>query len=74
VFGAIANGVITSRLDRPSGAGAVELEDVPVGVLDPALQAVFVAVACCVLLLGLAGLLMPSGRPSPSAEGPATGE
>ena len=74
VFGAIANGVVTSRLDRGSGGGSVELEEVPLGVLDPALQAVFVAVAGCVLLLGVAGLMMPSRVVGPTEEGLATGE
>ena len=59
VFGAIANAVVADRLGGADAAGAVELEELPVAVLDPALQAVFLAVAAAALLLVLAPLLMP---------------
>ena len=60
VFGAIANAVVADRLGGADRAGAVDLDQVPVGVLDPALQAVFLAVAGCALLLVLGALMMPS--------------
>ncbi len=60
VFGAIANGVVAARVGGGAGAGDVDLELLPVGVLHPALHAVFVAVAATSLALVLAGLLMPS--------------
>jgi EmrB/QacA subfamily drug resistance transporter len=59
VFGAIANATVVHRLGS-SRTEQVELEHLPVGVLDPALHAVFVAVAACALLLVVAALLMPS--------------
>ncbi len=60
MFGAIANGVVADRLGGADAAGAAELDRLPVAVLDPALQAVFLAVAGCALLLVLGALLMPS--------------
>jgi MFS family permease len=60
MFGAIANGVVADRLGGADAAGAVNLDQLPVAVLDPALQAVFLAVAGCALLLVLGALLMPS--------------
>ncbi|WP_312855962.1 MDR family MFS transporter [Nocardioides stalactiti] len=59
-LGAIANAVVANRLGGSEAAGSVDLEDLPVTVLDPALQAVFLAVALCALLLVGAALLMPS--------------
>ncbi|UMG94477.1 MDR family MFS transporter [Nocardioides sp. TF02-7] len=64
-FGAIANAAVASRLDGGGHAGAVDLDELPVSVLDPALQAVFLAVACSALLLVAAGLLMPRRGPDP---------
>jgi MFS family permease len=58
VLGAIANAVVTSRLGSDR-AGSADLEDLPVAVLDPAVQAVFLTVAGCALVLVLAGLIMP---------------
>jgi len=60
MFGAIANAIVAGRLGGADAAGAVELDELPVDVLDPALQAVFLAVAGCALLLVLGALLMPS--------------
>lgn len=59
VFGAIANAGVAARLGSGVDAGSVELEDLPVGVLEPALHLVFVAVAVCSAALVVAGLLMP---------------
>ncbi len=74
MFGAIANSVVTGRLGGADAAGSVELDQLPVGVLDPALQAVFLAVAGCALLLVISGLMMPSRvGPGPESE-PATPE
>lgn len=74
MFGAIANGVVADRLGGADEAGSVELEQLPVAVLDPALQAVFLAVAGCALLLVLGALLMPS-RVGPQHDSEsATGE
>ena len=74
MFGAIANGVVADRLGGADAAGAVKLEELPVAVLDPALQAVFLAVAGCALLLVLGALLMPS-RVGPAHDSEtATGE
>ncbi|MBM0128166.1 MDR family MFS transporter [Pimelobacter simplex] len=67
VFGAIANGVVASRLGGGERAGEVELEALPVSVLDPALQAVFLAVATTAAGLVVAGLLMPK-RVVPAGE------
>lgn len=55
VLGAIANHVVADRLD---GAPA-DLESLPSGVLDPAIQAVFVAVAVVALALVVAAAFMP---------------
>jgi EmrB/QacA subfamily drug resistance transporter len=74
VFGAIANGILARRLGTGQDAGSLDLDDVPVEVLDPALQAVFVAVAGCLLLIGVAGLMMPSRVVSPEERAGATGE
>ena len=60
MFGAIANGVVADRLGGADAAGAVNLDQLPVAVLDPALQAVFLAVAGCALLLVVGALLMPA--------------
>ena len=68
VFGAIANGVVADRLGGADRAGSVELEKLPDAVLDPALQAVFLAVACCALLLVLAALMMPKRVEGPDGE------
>ena len=57
IFGAIANGVVTSRTG--GSAGDVELETLPVSVLEPALHTVFVGVAVTAVALVVAGLLMP---------------
>jgi len=74
MFGAIANGVVADRLGGADAAGAVKLEQLPVAVLDPALQTVFLAVAGCALLLVVGALLMPSRvAPTPGSE-PATAE
>ncbi|WP_246159574.1 MDR family MFS transporter [Nocardioides antri] len=74
MFGAIANAIVADRLGGAEAAGAVELEQLPVGVLDPALQAVFLAVAACALLLVLAGLMMPSRLVDGPDREPATSE
>lgn len=68
VFGAIANGVVADRLGGADRAGSVELEKLPDAVLDPALQAVFLAVAGCALLLVLAALMMPGRVEGPDGE------
>ncbi len=74
MFGAIANAVVADRLGGADAAGTVDLDQLPVGVLDPALQAVFLAVAGCALLLVLSALLMPS-RVGPQHDSePATHE
>lgn len=59
VFGAVANGVVASRLGGGRRAGEVDLEALPVAVLDPALHTVFVVVACTSVALVVAGLVMP---------------
>lgn len=59
VFGAVANGVVASRLGGGHRAGDVDLDALPVGVLEPALHAVFVGVALTALALVVAGLVMP---------------
>jgi MFS family permease len=74
MFGAIANAVVADRLGGADVAGAVDLADLPVAVLDPALQAVFLAVAGGALLLVLAALLMPSRLGNPHDSGAATPE
>lgn len=60
VFGAIANGVVASRLGGGHHAGDINLDALPVSILDPALHTVFVVVACTSLALVVAGLVMPS--------------
>lgn len=72
VFGAIANAAVVSRTG--GDPGDVELDRLPVDVLQPALHAVFLAVAACAVLLVLAGLLMPSRLDDPTEPGSATGE
>lgn len=59
VFGAVANGVVAARLGGGHAAGDVDLEGLPVDVLDPALHAVFVGVLLASLALVVAGLVMP---------------
>lgn len=59
VFGAVANGVVSRRLGGGDEASSVDLEALPVSVLDPALHTVFVTVAVAALGLVVAGLLMP---------------
>lgn len=74
MFGAIANAVVADKLGGASAAGAANLDDLPVAVLDPALQTVFLAVAGGALLLVIAALLMPS-RVGPAHDpGVATAE
>jgi MFS family permease len=55
VFGAIANGVVASRLGR----GVPDLEHLTPEVLHPAIRAVFVASVVVALLLLVVGFLMP---------------
>ncbi len=63
VFGAIANGVVASRLGR----GVPVLDDLTPEVLEPAIHAVFVASAVvAVVLLGV-GLVMPREVNEPGA-------
>jgi hypothetical protein len=55
VFGAISNGVIRNRTDSvPS-----DLAQLPAGVLEPAVHAVFVAAAAIAVLLLAASSAMP---------------
>lgn len=61
IFGAVANAVVATRLGREQ-AGSVDLDALPVGVLEPAVHAVFVAVAITAVALLVSGLVMPSGR------------
>lgn len=74
MFGAIANSVVADRLGGADRAGSVKLEELPVAVLDPAVQAVFLAVAGGALLLVFAALLMPSRVGHTDGQGPATSE
>jgi EmrB/QacA subfamily drug resistance transporter len=74
MFGAIANAVVADRLGGADAAGSANLEDLPVGVLDPALQTVFLAVAGGALLLVIAALLMPSRVGAPQDSEGATAE
>ncbi|WP_235531053.1 MULTISPECIES: MFS transporter [unclassified Nocardioides] len=60
VFGAVANGVVASRLGGGQRAGEVDLDALPISILDPALHTVFVVVACTSVALVVAGLVMPS--------------
>jgi MFS family permease len=63
VFGAIANGVIRDRTDSvPS-----DLSQLPAGVLEPAVHAVFVAAAAIAVLLLAASLAMPKRVTAPDA-------
>lgn len=59
IFGAVANGVVASRLGSERAA-QVGIEALPVDVLHPALHAVFLAVAGTSVALVVAGLVMPS--------------
>ena len=59
IFGAIANAGVAARLGGGQDAGSVELEDLPIGVLEPALHLVFLVVTACAALLVVAWLLMP---------------
>lgn len=63
-FGAIANGVVAARLGGGHRAGSVDLDALPVSILDPALHAVFVVVALTSIALVVAGLVMPTRVPS----------
>ncbi len=63
VFGAIANGVVASRLD----GATPDLERLPAGVLEPAVHAVFVASAVVAVALLVAGLVMPRRVVEPSS-------
>lgn len=67
VFGAVANGVVASRLGGGHHAGDASLDALPLGVLEPALHAVFVGVALTALALVVAGLVMPRSF-EPAAE------
>ncbi|MEV5000079.1 MFS transporter [Nocardioides sp. LML1-1-1.1] len=58
VFGAVANGVVAARLGGHR-AGDVDLDALPIDVLEPALHAVFAGVALAALALVVAGLVMP---------------
>jgi EmrB/QacA subfamily drug resistance transporter len=55
VFGAVVNGVIRDRM----GSTSVSLEELPAGVLAPAVHAVFVVAAVSTALLLLAAQVMP---------------
>lgn len=57
IFGAVANGVVVGRIG--GSAADVDLETLPVDVLEPALHAVFLSVAIAALALVVAGSLMP---------------
>jgi EmrB/QacA subfamily drug resistance transporter len=63
VFGAIANGVVASRLGR----GVPDLEHLTPDVLNPAIHAVFVASAVFALALLPVGLLMTRRISEPTA-------
>ena len=54
-FGALANGVVRSRL----GSDPSNLESLPAGVLEPAIHAVFVASFAVAVLLVVAAAFMP---------------
>ncbi|WP_245596593.1 MDR family MFS transporter [Nocardioides alkalitolerans] len=77
VFGAVANGLIA----RDAGGVVPELADLPAGVLDPAVRAVFALAAALTLVLVAAVLVMPGRRGAaaddrtsgPPAAGPGTG-
>jgi MFS family permease len=64
VFGAIANGVVASRLGR----GVPDLEHLTPAVLEPAIHAVFVASAITAVALVLAAALMVQRVTEPAAE------
>ncbi|WP_182378119.1 MFS transporter [Nocardioides sp. WS12] len=59
-FGAVANGVVAARLGGGHHAGDVDLDALPISILDPALHTVFVVVAFTSIALVVAGLVMPS--------------
>lgn len=63
VYGAIANAIVTSRTTADG-----ELEDLPASVLDPALHAVFLAVAATAVLLVAAWLVMPRRPTGPDGD------
>lgn len=73
-FGALANGIVASRLGGGVDPGDVELDGLAAGVLEPALSAVFVAVFAVSFALVVAGLVMPSRVHSPDSEAQVTGE
>lgn len=73
-FGALANGIVASRLGGGVDAGDIDLESLPAAVLHPALHAVFVAVFAVSATLVIAGLVMPSRVHSPDDETDVTGE
>jgi MFS family permease len=56
VFGAVANGVVAARL----GDDHADLENVPAGVLAPAIHDVYYGAAAAALLLVLAVVFMPN--------------
>nr|WP_179670401.1 MDR family MFS transporter [Nocardioides thalensis] len=64
-FGALANGIVASRLGGGVDAADVDLDKLAVAVLEPALSAVFVAVFLVSLTLVVAGAVMPSRVHSP---------
>jgi len=59
MFGAVVNGAVRDRIGAAPGG---ELEGLPAGVLDPALQLVFAGAAVVGVLLLLTTALMPPGR------------
>jgi EmrB/QacA subfamily drug resistance transporter len=67
VFGAVANGYVADRL----GGRVSSLEELPPGVLAPALHTVFVVSAAISVLLVVGALLMPRRVTEPAAESPA---
>ena len=62
IFGAIANGVVASRL----GGEVPDLQHLSPGVLDPAISAVFAVSAALGLLLVVATVLMPQRVHAPA--------
>jgi EmrB/QacA subfamily drug resistance transporter len=62
VFGAIANGVVASRL----GPGVPDLQHLTPAILEPAIGAVFAASAVVALALVVVGLLMPQRITEPT--------
>ena len=59
IFGAVANGIIAARLGGDGQSGQLDLDAVPVDVLEPALRTVFLVVAGVSFALVVAGLVMP---------------